>query len=306
MSFLKKIKLPSKFFYFRRNNVTIEEMSAKLFWIPNELAKPLGCNIFSEDFNWKNNLFYLSMLVLFIFVTSHINALFIYKDDFKMFIFVVITACMIFQVFGKLHAFIIKRPAMWETVCMCRNFLTFVEDERMRNSFEKWLLIGFHGEALVALVFALLFVFVLILPGIIYLLFDVALTIAGCIIPFTDIKTPLGFTTNLCFQMIGAFLALLAFTTAIMDVVCFLVHFLAFYESLEILLDKLESLIDAEKTVEVEDEIKRILNKLVDGHNMCYEFLDTFESSFMFYHMFEIGGSMCATVLCLYAVTKVN
>jgi hypothetical protein len=307
MKFLKKIKLPTKYFYFRKNHVTTEEMSEKLFWIPNEMAKPLGCNIFSEDFTWKTILFAMLMTIFLIFTISHFYSLYIFRSDVSRFMFVLITMNLVVQSFGKLYTFVTLRPDIMKTVYLCKSFLRFCENQEMRDCFEKWLLIGFHGEVAVAFCLTIAYIFVVTFPAIIYLVFDSVTLIAGCVIPFTDDQTTIGYTINYTFQSIGGFLTILAFSTALMDVICFLVHFLAFYESLEVLIEKLKSLAKIKKKTDDQNkEIKRILNKIIDGHNMCYEFLDNFESSFMFYHMIEIGASMSATVMSLYAITKVS
>jgi hypothetical protein len=307
MKFWQKIKLPSKSFYFRKSNVSTKEMSEKLFWIPNELAKPIGCNIFSEDFNWKTLLFAHLVFILVSFTIFHLYSLYVFRNEFPRFMFVLITMNIILQSFGKFHAFLIKRPDIMKTVYLCKEFLIFAENQDMINCFEKWLLIGFHAETGVAVSIGLTVIVVTTFPAFIYFYFDVVTLIVGCLIPFTSDQTIIGYSINYIFQVDGCLVALLAFVTALMDVICFLVHFLAFYESLEVLIDKLKSLAVIEnKSTEERKEIKRILNKIIDGHNMCYEFLDNFESSFMFYHMLEVGASMSATVMSLYAITKVN
>lgn len=306
MEILKKIERQTKLFYLKSENVTVEEMSARLFWIPNSLVIWMGCNIFSEDFTTKTIKFSMSMLVMVVFTISQIYSLHFYRNNFPKLLFTCIGVGLIIQTFGKLYAFIIRRPDLMKLVQLCKKFLAYCENGKMRQCFDKWIMIGFHAETILSVVFVTTLIFFLTYPVFLYLIFDSVTLIFAVVLPFTDDLSNLGYTINYAFQILSACLAILAFLAAIMDVVIFVVHFLAFYEVLEILLDALQDSIKSEQTAEVMKEKDRIMKKLIEGHNWCYEYLDGFESSFQFYHLCDIASSIFSTVLCLYGVTTVS
>lgn len=301
MDYVEKI---TKQFYLKKQISSVEEMSARLFWIPNSLVIWMGCNIFSEDFTTKSLKFCNLILIYIIFSISQINSLF-QQEGLEKLLFKLITFGILIQSFGKLYAFIIRRPDLMKSVELCKMFIGYLENSEMHNCFKKWIMIGFYAESILSFLFFIVMIFFLTYPVILYLVFDIVTLILPVVIPFTDETTILGFILNYFFQAVVCSMAFMAFLAAIMDVVIFVVHCLAFFETLEIMLDLLQNMIEIEQNAETLKEKQRIMRKLAEGHNWCYEYLDNFENCFQFYHLCDIASSIFITVLCLYGVTKV-
>lgn len=306
MIFFRRLKLPTKKFYYKRENISVHKMSEDLIWIPNLLAMPLGADIFSDDFNPHNLLFYYSLFSLAFFTIAHIYAMFLYSNDTTKLTFTFATFGLAIQTCGKLYTFLIRRPDILKTLEMCRKFVKFNNDEKPQNCFEKWLIIGFNSISIMTILFFMVGIFIIFSPVLLYFMFGTVSLIVGTVIPYTDPDTKVGYIMNYIIQVPGVIQAVLTFLTAEMDVVIFLIHCLAFNESLECLIDDLQFLILQENNVKNKEDIQLILKKLIEGHNLCYEFLDNFESSFQFYHMIEIGGAMYCSVISLFAITKVG
>jgi len=305
MKFMRIIETATKQFYFKKQTASIGEMSARLFWIPNSLVIWMGCNIFSEEFTTKSLKFVQTMICMSVFAVSQVNSFFHDRNDLEKFLFKLITSSILLQTSGKLHAFILRRPDLMKSVELCKKFLTYLENDEMRICFEKWIMIGFYGETVLGFLFLAVLLLVLTYPAIVYAVFNSVTLIVPVVIPSTDEKSAFGYILNYFFQVILVSMTFMGFLAAIMDVVIFVVHLLAFFESLEIMLDLLQKLTRMKQTVETVDEKQRILKKLAEGHNWCYEYLDNFENCFQIYHLCDIASSIFGTVLCLYGVTKV-
>lgn len=227
LDFIEKI---TKQFYLKKQVASVEEMSARLFWIPNSLVIWMGCNIFSEDFTTKSLKFYNLIFIYIIFSVSQISSFF-QQDGLEKLLFKLITFGILIQSLGKLYAFIIRRPDLMKSVELCKMFIGYLENSEMHNCFKKWIMIGFYAESILSFLFFMVLVLFLTYPVMLYLVFDIVTLILPVVIPFTDNATILGFTLNYLFQAVVCLMAFMAFLAAIMDVVIFVVHFLAFYKT---------------------------------------------------------------------------
>lgn len=305
MKVLEKIEKATKLFYLKTEIATIEEMSARLFWIPNSLVIWMGCNIFSKDFTTKSIKFFISMMLMLVTPIALLNSLFYYRGDMQSILFIFLCFGTFFQVSGKLYAFIIRRPDLMKSVELCESFLGYLENNEMRKCFENWIMIGFYAETILSFLFFTVLIFFITYPAFVYLIFGYVTMICPLVMPFTDDHSIHGFTLNYLIQAVMVAMAILGSLAAIMDVVIFVVHFLAFFESLEIMLKTLQKtiLIPTEKNSK---ERLRVLKKIALGHNWCYEYLDNFENCFQFYHLCDIASAIFGTVICLYGVTTVR
>jgi hypothetical protein len=188
---------------------------------------------------------------------------------------------------------------------LSRNLIEYAENIKMRKCFEKWLNRGFHLGAFMTVNFSAIMIIMTASP-IILLFFNIKAMMIGVILPFSDTTSTEGFMSHYVYHFAVCLLCDLTFFAPFTLINDFLFHFLAFFDSLFVLVEILEDVIKAEKSDENDEEIKRILSKLVDGHNLCNEFLKTFESSFKYYHMIEIGGSMFGTAVQIFALRKVS
>lgn len=280
-------------------------MSARLFWIPNSLVIWMGCNIFSKDFTVKSIKFCMSMTLMTLSLIALFNSLYYHRGNKQNILFILLCFGSFFQVSGKLYAFIIRRPDLMKSVELCESFLGYLENEEMRKCFENWIMIGFYAETILSFLFFTVLIFFITYPAFVYLIFGFITSICPLVMPFTDDQSIYGFTLNYLLQAVLASMAILGSLAAIMDVVIFVVHFLAFFESLEIMLKILQKTI-LNPTGENSKERLRVLKKLALGHNWCYEYLDNFENCFQFYHLCDIASAIFGTVICLYGVTTVR
>lgn len=305
MKVLEKIEKATKRFYLKTDITTIEEMSARLFWIPNSLVIWMGCNIFSKDFTVKSIKFFMSMTLMIIAIISLFNSLIYYRGNMQSILFIFLCFGTVVQVSGKLYAFIIRRPDLMKSVELCESFLGYLESDEMRKCFENWIMIGFYAETILSFLFFTVCGFFISYPAFLYLIFGSVNMICPLVMPFTDDQSIHGFILNYILQVFLCMMTFLGSLAAIMDVVIFVVHFLAFFESLEIMLKVLQNTIHM-PTGKSSKERLRILKKLALGHNWCYEYLDNFENCFQFYHLCDIASSIFGTVICLYGVTTVR
>lgn len=306
MTFSKRFEEAIKQFYLKSQKLPVKDMSAKLFWIPNSLVIWLGCNIFSEDFTTKSFKFARTMIILVTYTICLFNSCYYYRDDTQKLLFASILFAMFIQIIGKLFTFVMRRPDLMKLVEQCQRFIDYLENDAMLHCFEKWIMFGFYAESILGFLFLTGLILILIYPVLVYLILDFLTLIFPSILPFTDDRSILGFSLNYLCQIVFSITGIVGFLAAIMDVVIFVVHFLAFFEALEIMVDLLQEMIEAEQNSENVIEKQRILKKLVEGHNWIYEYITNFENSFQTYHLFDIAASIFATVLCLYGVTKVN
>lgn len=294
--------------YFKNAEITILEMSQTLLSIPNNLVKPFGGDALSDNFTPFTKRFYGSMAFGVFFIVCIIYSLFINRDDFGKIVNVCITLGPIIHIFGELNAFIFRRQEMLKTLAMCRKIIEFSDDNdlRGRQCIEKWLIFGCHATSILVMIFTLTIAVVVIQPIFTYLFFGSEILLLGLIVPLTNPVNTSGFFINYVHQSVSISLAAIALLAGIMDIELFIIHFLAFYKYLEIVIYDMQQHILNDQTKESNLKFQLIFKKLIEGHNLCLEFLNNFESSFKFYHLAVVAASVYSTVVCLLVIVKIE
>jgi odorant receptor len=308
MSTLLKFKSFLKQKFSERYNKILDsnEMSSVLFKCPSFLLNLIGCDVFHEKFSVFTKKFFITILMVIIVGYCYLYSIYHFRNDFKRMIFALTTFNFEVQAISKIHTYVLNRNSVLELINMCKKFLKQMENDRMRNCFEKWFFIAFCLSLFFVMIATLFFIFVITGPIIISWILEEKVLILGFIIPYSEKESLEGYTINYIFQVMGSILALIAFSASAIFIGIVLSHYMAFCESLEVLLDMLQSELNQKESKDYnDDEIKRILEKLINYHNFCYEFLDSFESTFQFHNLFEIGGSMFGTAVSVFAIMKV-
>lgn len=291
----------------------IEDQSFILFEYLRFWINIIGCDIFRENFSMLTKKFIFTIFMIFMVGYCYFYTMYRFRNDFEAFVFVTATVNMEFQGIAKIYTFVIKRTNLIELKNFCQKFILFhsefSENERMKKCFEKWFLIAMRLVIVISIYAFFVLLFLIIGPLILTMYFKKNILVIGFILPYFDKATFEGYTINYILQSLGSVVCVLGFIAALVVILVILIHFLAFYDSLEVLLEMLQNVLKSrenENSRIFDDEIKRLLKKLIGGHNLCYEFIDGFESSFQFYHLSEIGGSMFATAVSVFAMMKVN
>lgn len=308
MKFIEKLENRLKKLYFKNNgDISIEKMSERTFECVNYCMKLVGYDIFNDDIKAFINVRFIFMMSLLVIIQiSYVYSYYELSDDFQSFMFLTSTLNLLIQCLGKVYAFVLGRKNLTVMLDLCNELIEFAENTEMRKCFEKWLIRGFHVGALMMVNCTTVYIILSTSPILLYFLFDIKTMMLGIIVPFVDPESVQGYLIHYCFHSISSVIADLMFFTTFTIINDFLFHFLAFFESLEVLIDMLESVIKHEKSEEKDESIRKILTKLIEGHNLCYKFLTAFEKSYKLYHMIEVGGSMFGTAVGIFALKSVK
>jgi hypothetical protein len=306
MKFIKKLDNRLKLYYFENNmKITIEEMSERIFAILNKSLKIIGYDLYADISALLNIRFVSVMIFLGLISFSFGYSFYTFRNDFQNFIFMAIMFGALIQIYGKALGFLFGQKSLMEVIELCKSMIKFAENVMMKKCFEKWFLRCFHIGLLMTVFFSVLSVFLISSPAIIYVSLNVKTTIFGFILPYCNNDTIQGYMIHLIFHSSSATVGCLVFCGTLTYINDLLFHYLAFFESLNVLVDQLQELINSKKSIENDEEIKRILAKLIEGHNLSFEFLKAFESAYKIYHLIEIGGSMLGTCVGVFAMRKV-
>jgi odorant receptor len=307
MALLDKIKsiLHQKYYEKYKKHPSMEEMSSALFDYASFVFNFLGFDVFRNNFTWITKKFFVTILVVLVVAISYSYSIYHFQSDFEKVIFVMATINMEIQAIGIVYTAIVKKLNLLELKEFCKRFMKHTENDQMRKCFEKWFIIVFCVIVMFTIIAILVMIFIAFGPFIFSWILDEKVLLAGFVLPYSDKESLEGYTINYSFHVLCSLYCVIGFLAISIFISIFLCHYMAFYESLDELLNKLQKEICVEHSERNHDEMKRIFSKLIDCHNLCYEFLYLFESTFQLFHLLEVGGSMFGTAVSVFAITKV-
>ena len=237
-----KLTLPSKKFYFNKDNVTIVEMFNHSVLNSTKLLGLIGSGFLADDWKMLNPMFIAINVDLIAYLTVSFQNIYAFHNDFVSLIFCTVTLGMGFQSIAKLQTFIYKRNNSLKLISYVENYIKDFAARGKSSKFDYWLMMYTHlsyaGTALFSLCGLLIFSY----PMIYYLFFGEIILHFGFIIPGTDWKTVPGYILNFLFHTFQIYAVCVAFTAAMVVSIFFMLNALAQYGTLQDLLDDLDEL----------------------------------------------------------------
>lgn len=293
-------------FYNNLKNLTNQQKSKKLFENLNNLMKLVGVNIFSETFSVKSSEFIGKLVIPMISCAISMSySFYIYINNIDKLLSLIVLLSLFCQVTIKFFVFLRNRDKVLQLKQLCTDTIQKLNNP-MQKRIEKWIMIGFHLNLFVAIVSILSIVFLALLPLIFTLYKNQFILNYDFIVPFSNPEVLSGYVINFLFQTFLIMLGVFGFSGSAAIIVNFILHSAAFFDCSEVYLTELTTALTSGNLLNTRDKLRFILESLIEFHNINYNFIDTFESVFLFYHMFDIGFSILTIVICIFGLTLVR
>lgn len=293
-------------FYNNLKVLTNQQKSKKLFENLNNLMKLVGVNIFSETFSVKSSEFIGKLVVPMISCGISMSfSFYIYINNIDKLLSLIVLLSLFCQVTVKLFVFLRNRNEILHLKQLCYDIIQKLNNP-MQKRFKKWVMIGFHLNLFVGMISILSIVCLALLPLVFTLYNNQFILNYDFIIPFSNPEVTSGFVMNYLFQTFLIMLGVIGFAGSAAVIVNFILHSAAFFDCSEVYLTELKTTLTSPDVLNTKDKLSAILGSLIEIHNLNYNFIETFESCFLFYHMLDIGFSILTIVICIFGLTLVR
>jgi hypothetical protein len=264
---LKSFKLPTKSDYFSSDAISPTQMCEELIEIIMKFSRPIGCNIFDNDYTiFSVPLFKLLFVILFVLTLAFFNAVKFVEDEPVRSLICLIAFTIISQALPKVITFVVLRKSVEELKDRALAVYEKFHTQKVNEICETRMMQVTHfGTVFVGLISVCCFI--LAIYPLFFRIFGIDAVFLELEIPFIEWKDSwIGFGVHLSMGLYLCYVFVIGATASNLTVVGFLVVAIIQYDILKMLLKELSEGIEGQgKEVNVSRN-KEMIQKIVEMH----------------------------------------
>lgn len=269
---MDKLKVPTKFTYFKTNAISNLEMFRKVIQYDNFVASVVGCDIFTKGYTMLSFHCIFCVSNLFILFFLNIFDIFLFADDLSRVFLLLVTLFSGTQIIAGLFTFIVYKEDILDHVARVESYISRFNTESANKIFEKWVLILCHVMSVNTFVFLSAGFLIIVYPVIYYLILGEKILHFGFEIPFVDWQTSaIGYLLNFawCAFLVISY-AFAAISTTFLGAFPIIMS-LGQFELIKHFLKELDNVVRSNDKSERDDEIKKRISTIAEMHNELLE-----------------------------------
>ncbi|CAO1305632.1 unnamed protein product [Diamesa serratosioi] len=299
------IKNLTKESYFKNNESSVKMFQQTIKKV-NFCGSLIGCNIHTPNYTIHCVLFYILMLDLFTYLSINFYNVYLFRNDFVLSTFCLVTLGMGFQGAIKLYVFIFHRFDMLKICSRIEKIHKSATNEKIKNVLEQNVIYTCIAGSILIPLYSMSGVLMFIYPIIYYMVFGEKILHFGFLLPFIDWQSHLGYSLNFMHHTLQICIVMSAWLFTNWQYVIFITNAFGQYDSLKILLHELNDLSTANVNGCNDREIKKYINDIAKMHIELISFLSFMENMFIYYYLIEIGSLVFQVTVTLFAVVSVT
>jgi hypothetical protein len=264
---LKSFKLPTKSDYFSSDAISPTQMCEELIEIIMKFCRPIGCNIFDNDYTVYNApLFNLLFVILFVFTLAFFNAVKFVEHEPVRSLICLIAFTVGFQALPKVNTFVVLRKSVQELKDRVLAVFKKLNTQKVNEICETRMMQVTHfGSVFVGIQSTCCFI-VSIYP-ILFRIFGIDAVVLELEIPFIEWKDSwIGFSVHLMMGLYLCFLFLIGNVATNLMVIGFLVVAIIQYDIMKMMLKELSEGVESQGKGGNANRNKEMIKKIVKMH----------------------------------------
>jgi hypothetical protein len=264
---LKSFKLPTKSDYFSSDAISPTQMCEELIEIIMKFCRPIGCNIFDNDYTVYNvPLFKLLFVILFVLTLAFFNAVKFVENEPVRSLICLIAFTIIFQALPKVNSFVVLRKSVQELKNRALAVFKKFNTQKVNDICEtRMMQVAHFGTVFVGLISVCCFI--LAMYPLLFRIFGIDAVVLELEIPFIEWKDSwIGFSVHLLMGLYLSFLFFIGATASNLMVVGFLVVAIIQYDIMKMLLKELSEGIESQGEDDNANRNKEMIKRIVEMH----------------------------------------
>lgn len=258
-------KKPTKESYFKNNESSLQ-MFQKTIETINFCGSLIGCNIHTPNYTVHCFLFYILFLDLITYLSVNFYNVYLFRNDFVLSTFCLVTLGMGFQGAIKLYVFIFHRVDMLKICSRIKNIHKTAKNEKIKNVLEQNVIYTCIAGSILVPLYIMSGVLMFIYPIIYYMIFGEKTLHFGFILPFIDWQSYLGYTLNFMHHTLQICIVMSAWLFTNWQYVIFITNAFGQYDSLKILLNELDDFAKTNESGCNDRQIKQRIKGIAEMH----------------------------------------